>query len=160
MAGEVARGRPVEITFPDAASPRRKLRPDEQRDREQAFRDLRANAHVVPAGVDGPFRLELRLHAGRLLIGIAPEDATTPIVHALSLASFRRLIKDYRMILDTHDHAASGGSVTRLHALDLARRAVHDEAADALIDALWGLVELDRPTARRIFTLLCCCTGG
>ena len=37
----------------------------------------------------------------------------------------------------------------------MARRAVHDDAANLLLERLDGKVETDFPTARRLFTLIC-----
>ena len=37
----------------------------------------------------------------------------------------------------------------------MARRAVHNDAAERLTDALDGKVEVDHDTARRLFTLIC-----
>jgi uncharacterized protein (UPF0262 family) len=37
----------------------------------------------------------------------------------------------------------------------MARRAIHNDAADLLLERLEGKVETDHPTARRLFTLIC-----
>ena len=42
-----------------------------------------------------------------------------------------------------------------LHASDMARRGVHNEAAELLKDRLEGKVDVDFATARRLFTLIC-----
>jgi uncharacterized protein (UPF0262 family) len=43
----------------------------------------------------------------------------------------------------------------QIETVDMARRALHNEAADMLIERLNGKVELDFDTARRLFTLIC-----
>ena len=43
----------------------------------------------------------------------------------------------------------------QIEAIDMGRRALHDEGADKLQQALAADVELDHDTARRLFTLLC-----
>jgi len=37
----------------------------------------------------------------------------------------------------------------------MARRGIHNNAAELLMERLEGKVELDFPTARRLFTLIC-----
>ena len=37
----------------------------------------------------------------------------------------------------------------------MARRGVHNEAAELLVERLQDKIEIDFPTARRLFTLIC-----
>ena len=83
------------------------------------------------------------------------DRADTPLrAHVLSLTPFRRLLKDYQMIVDSYDQAIAGDVPGRLQAIDMARRGVHDEAAAVLVDRLAGRIEIDHETARRLFTLI------
>ena len=125
-----------------------------ERDCEQALRDLHATAHFAPADLAGPFRLHLGLDNGRLVFDVR-DRADTPLrAHILSLTPFRRLLKDYQMIVDSYDQAIAGDVPGRLQAIDMARRGVHDEAAAVLVDRLAGRIEIDHETARRLFTLI------
>ena len=74
---------------------------------------------------------------------------------ALSLGSFRRLIKDYLFLLDSHAQAALEGRRDRLEAIDMGRRGLHNEAAALIRDRLDGKITVDLDTARRLFTLIC-----
>ncbi|MGO9807405.1 MAG: UPF0262 family protein, partial [Rhodomicrobium sp.] len=40
-------------------------------------------------------------------------------------------------------------------ALDMGRRALHDEGSKLVLERLQGKVNMDVPTSRRLFTLLC-----
>ena len=128
-----------------------------QADRDQAVADLLADNHFLPAGLpNGPYALHLAVRDGRLLFDI--RDIADAPLHALVLAlgPFRRLIKDYHMVVASHEQAvAEGEHETRIQAIDLGRRGLHNEGAELLLARLTGRVELDFETARRLFTLVC-----
>ncbi|UFN49808.1 UPF0262 family protein [Roseomonas sp. OT10] len=126
-------------------------------DRNQAVADLLAENRFDPPGLPpGPYRLNLDLRDGRLLLDIR-DAADTPLHgYALALGPFRRLIKDYLMVVGSHEEAvAGGGPDARVQAIDMGRRGLHDEAAELLRERLAGRVEVDFATARRLFTLVC-----
>lgn len=126
-------------------------------DRSQAVQDLLAGNHFAPEGLpDGPYGLHLAVREGRLLLDIR-DQADQPL-HALVLAlgPFRRLIKDYHMVVASHELAVTeGGHEARIQAIDMGRRALHNEGAQLMIQRLEGRVGLDFETARRLFTLVC-----
>jgi len=126
-------------------------------DRQQAVADLLAGNRFVPAELPpGPYALRLELREGRLLIDV--RDAQDAPLHAylLALGPFRRLIKDYQMVIDGHEQAVTEGAAeARIQAIDMGRRGLHNEAAELLQERLRGRVEMDFETARRLFTLVC-----
>ncbi|HEY8612408.1 MAG TPA: UPF0262 family protein [Roseomonas sp.] len=126
-------------------------------DRQQAVADLLAGNSFVPAGLPpGPYVLHLALRDGRLLFDV--RDAADEPLHAylLALGPFRRLIKDYQMVIDGHEQAVTEGAAdARIQAIDMGRRGLHNEAAELLRARLQGRVLLDFETARRLFTLVC-----
>jgi len=126
-------------------------------DRHQAVADLLAGNRFVPADLPpGPYVLHLGLREGRLLLDV--RDAQDAPLHAylLALGPFRRLIKDYQMVIDGHEQAVTEGAAeSRIQAIDMGRRGLHNEAAELLQERLHGRVELDFETARRLFTLVC-----
>jgi uncharacterized protein (UPF0262 family) len=69
--------------------------------------------------------------------------------------AFRRLIRDYFAICDSYYKAVRADTPHRIEAVDMARRAVHNEAAELLTECLSGKIEVDFDTARRLFTLVC-----
>ena len=48
-----------------------------------------------------------------------------------------------------------GDQMLAADAIDMARRGVHNEGAEMLKSLLFDKVEVDLPTARRLFTLVC-----
>ena len=63
------------------------------------------------------------------------------------------LITEYIDIVREIAKASARGSIKRLEALDMAKKATHDRAASKIERRLRSF-ELDHPSARRIFTLL------
>ena len=118
---------------------------------ENLFKPLRA----AGAGLEGPWRLHLGVQDGRLAMGIA-DDAEQPVeTLLLGLARFRRPVRDYFAICDSYYQAIRKASAKEIETIDMARRAIHDQAARLLVEALEGKVETDFATARRLFTLIC-----
>jgi uncharacterized protein (UPF0262 family) len=126
-------------------------------DRRQAVADLLHTNSFDPHGVaGGPFALHLMVRDGRLILDI--RDAADAPLRAvvLALGPFRRLIKDYHLIVESHERAVlEGGHEARIQAIDMGRRGLHNEGAALLEERLRGRVALDFETARRLFTLVC-----
>ena len=79
-----------------------------------------------------------------------------PINHVmLSLSPFRRLAKDYFLICESYYQAIKTQPASKIEAIDMGRRAVHDEGSNLLLERLKGKIAIDLPTARRLFTLIC-----
>ena len=53
------------------------------------------------------------------------------------------------------DDARFRATAQEIETIDMARRGVHNEAADLLLERLEGKIETDFATARRLFTLIC-----
>lgn len=126
-------------------------------DRTQAVADLLVANCFDPEGLPrGPYGLHLCLRDGRLVFDI--RDAADAPLHALVLAlgPFRRLIKDYHMVVGSHEQAVTdGASDATIQTIDMGRRGLHNEGAELLVKRLGGRVRLDFETARRLFTLVC-----
>jgi uncharacterized protein (UPF0262 family) len=131
--------------------------PYAEADRRQAVEDLLAGNRFRPNGLkEGPYGLAIAVRDGRLILDI--RDAEDAPLHALVLAlgPFRRLIKDYHLVVESHEKAvADGGSEARIQAIDMGRRGLHNEGAELLAQRLEGRIEIDFETARRLFTLVC-----
>jgi uncharacterized protein (UPF0262 family) len=143
----------IRIVLPDAQP---LPSPYAEADRRQAVEDLLAGNCFRPKGLSGPYGLAIMVRDGRLILDI--RDAEDKALHALVLAlgPFRRLIKDYHLVVESHEKAvAEGGSEARIQAIDMGRRGLHNEGATLLVERLDGRVELDFETARRLFTLVC-----
>jgi len=129
--------------------------PDVEQERRIAIFDLLQGNLFRPAGHDGPFRIMLRVEDNRLAIDLKDADGNPLETIRLGLARFRRVIRDYFAICESYFRTVRSDSPRGLEAIDMARRALHNEGADLLRECLDGRIELDFDTARRLFTLLC-----
>ncbi len=103
----------------------------------------------------GPYQLRLSVEEGRLIWDIRREDGSAFEVLILGLGRFRRIVRDYFAICDSYYQAIRKASAAEIETIDMARRGVHNEAAELLMERLAGKVEVDFATARRLFTLIC-----
>lgn len=118
---------------------------------DNTFKPLRAFA----AGHTGPYRLRLAVRDGRLALEISDADGRLLETLVLGLGRFRRPIRDYFAICDSYYQAIRRATPQEIETIDMARRGVHNEAAELLLERLQGKVETDFVTARRLFTLIC-----
>ena len=118
---------------------------------ENTFRPVRAAAK----GATGPYHLTLAVRDGRLLLTIADESGTTLEELLLGLARFRRPIREYFAICDSYYQAIRKATPAEIETIDMARRGIHNRAAELLLERLEGKIETDFATARRLFTLIC-----
>jgi uncharacterized protein (UPF0262 family) len=126
-----------------------------EQEKRVAIFDLLEGNRFQPAGQDGPFRIRLGIEDGRLAIELRDEAGTNLETIRLNLGRFKRPVRDYFAICDSYFKAVRSDSPKGLEAIDMARRAVHNEAAELLQECLAGKVEMDFDTARRLFTLIC-----
>ena len=157
MTGPAATASRLDRVILDGDSPNN-LSPYIEADREQAVADLAAANHFAPLiGTDqsGPYALHLSIQEGRLIFDIRTVAGAPLTAIGLALGPFRRLVKDYQMLVDSHIKAVEEGREQRIQAIDMGRRGLHNEGSDLLRERLAGKIELDNNTARRLFTLIC-----
>ena len=104
---------------------------------------------------DRPYRLKLAVQDGRLAMDIRDQADEQLEMLLLGLARFRRPIRDYFAICDSYYQAIRKATPSEIETIDMARRGVHNTAAELLVDRLEGKVHTDFATARRLFTLIC-----
>jgi uncharacterized protein (UPF0262 family) len=125
-------------------------------EREVAIYDLLdGNVFKLADRDDGPYKLKLSLADDRLVMAIASESTEALVTHMLSLTSLRRIIKDYFIVCDTYYTAIRSAPPSKIQAIDMGRRALHDEGSVLLSERLKGKIEVDHQTSRRLFTLIC-----
>jgi len=130
---------------------------DVAHERKVAMHDLMQENSFAPHGatVDGPYALYLSERDGRLIFDIRTEAGEELVAHHLSLAPIRKTIKDYFLLCENYYDAIRAAQPEKLETIDMARRAVHNEGTERLIDRLDGKIDIDFDTARRVFTLIC-----
>ena len=69
--------------------------------------------------------------------------------------AFRSIIKDYFLVCESYYDAIKTSSPSQIEAIDMGRRALHNEGATLMRERIAEHAEIDHLTARRFFTLLC-----
>ena len=151
---EPPRSRLVAISLDGATIGR--SNPNVEHEREVAIYDLiDANHFALDGRDDGPYTLTLSIAQDRLVLTVGSETVTGGVTFMLSLTPFRRIIKDYFLVCSTYYEAIRTAPPSRIQAIDMGRRGLHDEGSRLLTERLAGKVAIDHDTARRLFTLIC-----
>ena len=150
----------VEVLLDEGSIARRS--PDIEHERNIAIYDLLENnlfeLLTPPAAAPdyiGPYTLQLAIAENRLVFHIGDEKRNPLTSLMLSLSPFRRLIKDYFLVCETYFEAIKTAPPSRIEAIDMGRRGLHNEGSQLLMERLEGKVRIDFETARRLFTLIC-----
>lgn len=104
---------------------------------------------------NGPYHVGLSIEDGRLAMDVfSPKEQKNAKV-LLSVAPLRSIIRDYFMICESYYEALKVGNHSKVEAIDMGRRGVHNEGSERLIEILKDRIHVDFATARRLFTLVC-----
>jgi uncharacterized protein (UPF0262 family) len=129
--------------------------PDVEHERAVAIYDLIEQNTFAPCAHDGgPYVLYLTMAEQRLVFDIREHDERPVVAHMLSLNPFRRIVKDYFLICESYYEAIRTATPSQIEAIDMGRRALHNEGSELLMERLRDKVEVDFDTARRLFTLI------
>jgi uncharacterized protein (UPF0262 family) len=103
------------------------------------------------------FATKLRLSTAedRLTMGLSTEAGESLGQHVVPLTPLKRIMKDYFMVCETYYAAVRTAPPAKIQAIDVNRRALHDEGSSVLKDKLLPKITVDADTARRLFTLVC-----
>ena len=127
-----------------------------EHEREVAIYDiLDANSFVVEGRDDGPYALKLAIVEDRLHFIVDTEPASGEHTFMLSLSPLKRVMKDYFIVCDSYYKAIRTAPPSKIQAIDMGRRGLHDEGSRLLSERLKGKIAVDHDTARRLFTLIC-----
>lgn len=144
----------VNVTLDEKTVVRRS--PDVEHERAVAIYDLLEENSFAPRGdYQGPYSLRLRLEESRLIFDIRAEDEAPLGTVGISLSPFRRIVKDYFTVCESYFEAIKTASPSRIEAIDMGRRGLHNEGSELLQERLAEKISMDFDTARRLFTLLC-----
>lgn len=130
--------------------------PEAEHERQVAIFDLLEENTFSLTGYDsGPYSLLLSLADNRLVFDVSELGGPALRRIMLSLAPFRRVTKDYFMICDSYYEAIKSASPAQIEAIDMGRRALHNEGSVLLSERLAEKITVDFDTSRRLFTLVC-----
>ena len=131
------------------------LSPEHKQERAIAIYDLIENNYFELKDHDGPYQLFLAKETRHLLFDVRSQENLTLNSFYLAMGPFRRLIKDYKQVCENYYEAIRTKPPSQIQAVDVGRKALHDEGARLVIERIDGKIIMDNETARRIFTLIC-----
>jgi uncharacterized protein (UPF0262 family) len=144
----------VDIRLDEASLPAASADADHDR-RVAVFDLLEQNVFAVDGHEGGPYALDISIVEQRLVFKVADAAGFEVRTLILSLSTFRKTIRDYFAICDSYYDAIRTAAPDRIEAIDMARRGLHNEGSELLVERLAGKVRIDHDTARRLFTLIC-----
>lgn len=139
------------LHYPDGHRPSHMMH-----ERDMAIADLKLDGYFQPENdKNGPYRIDISIESHRLVLKIKNAMGTDLPMLILSLSPYKRIIHDYFLMIESYERVRIEGNLQKLEPIDMARRGLHDEAADMMRTRLAGKVDIDHATARRLFTLVC-----
>lgn len=133
---------------------------DIEHERRVAIFDLLETNHFepkveIPNDYAGPYHVTLRIEDNRLAIDLRTEQKKHLTTMVLPLSPLRKVIKEYFLVCDSYFDAVKKSSTKQIEAIDIGRRALHNEGSLIMQSRLENKVNIDFETARRLFTLIC-----
>lgn len=131
--------------------------PEVEHEMGVAIYDLLETNHFAPREAPpGPYHVVLAIRDGRTLVFDIRDETDAPLLEvSIPLTPFRRIVKDYFTVCESYYGAIRNAPASRIEALDMGRRGLHNEGAELLRETLADRIEVDEETARRLFTLIC-----
>ena len=127
-----------------------------EQERQVALGDLQRENFFSITGMDaGPYHVTISVVDNRMIFEIITALGTPLEPIKLPMLPFRSIIKDYFLICESYFEAIATADAYKLEAIDMGRRGIHNEGSEMLQRLLIDKVEMDFPTARRLFTLMC-----
>ena len=130
--------------------------PQVEHERKVAIYDLlEENEFGLVDGDAGPYNLHLGIEDNRMVFDVRDEEDSAVKRLTLPGSTFRKIVKDYFLICESYFDAIKTKTPSQIEAIDMARRGLHNEGADLLMERMAENVDMDKQTARRLFTLVC-----
>ncbi len=127
-----------------------------EHEREAAILELlNSNTFMLKDFDEGPYDIHLSLVESRFVFKVKSQKSEQERQLLLPVQALRAIMKDYFIVCESYFDAIKSGNNTKVEAIDMGRRGLHDEASEMLQGLLGEKVEVDFATARRLFTLIC-----
>jgi len=146
-------GHLVKIELDELVTPRRSA--EAEHERAVAIYDIIEDNQFTFVGAEGPYHLYLRTEGRHVRFDVRNTDETELGQIFMAMGPLRKVMRDYFQVCDTYYDAIRTKSPSQIQAIDMGRRALHNEGSEILQARLTGKVETDFNTARRLFTLIC-----
>ena len=150
----------VSIDLDDGGLPA--LTPEIEQERRLAIFDLLEENRFAVADsskfskiYEGPIALHITSQGNRLILSLrAPKTSEKIFDFILSTNPFRKVIREYSEICASYFDAVKRLPPSKIEAIDMARRGIHNQGAEVLLERLDGKIDTDQATAKRLFTLI------
>ena len=135
--------------------------PEVEQERKVAIFDLlEENKFELPERSNrsvpsGPYKMNLSIREKRLVFEVFADNDVLAAAFHLSMSPFQQVVKDYFQICESYFDAVKHLPPSKIEAIDMARRGIHNEGSRVLKERLEGKAIIDTDTARRLFTLIC-----
>jgi uncharacterized protein (UPF0262 family) len=143
----------VKIELDEAVVQRRSA--EAEHERAIAIYDILEKNMFSLVGQGGPFHLYLRAEGRHIRFDVCNVDDVSLGQFFMAMGPLRRVMRDYFLVCETYFDAIRTKSPSQIQAIDMGRRALHNEGSELLQTRLEGRVTTDFDTARRLFTLIC-----
>ena len=144
----------IRISLDDRTIVRRNA--DIEHERKVAIFDLLEENHFQLTDRENrPYDLLLAVQENKLIVHVRTEVEEPVADLKLDLRPFRRIIKDYFIVCESYFNAIKTSTPSQIEAIDMGRRSLHNEGSEMMRHRLAKRVDMDKNTARRLFTLVC-----
>ncbi len=135
--------------------PNKRITTEQQHEQSVAIYDILDENYFALEHHDGPYCLHMRTDSRHIYFDVRDSQEHPLTGFVMALGPFRRIIKDYFEVCETYYDAIRTKSPSQIQAIDMGRRALHNEGAELLISRIQKYIDTDKPTSRRMFTLIC-----
>lgn len=125
-------------------------------EKDRAVKDiLEQNSFSLKKNPSGPYAVHFIGSGSQLILEVHNHEQEKMLQEVgMFLSPFRSVIRDYHLICDSYFKAIESANPSKVEAIDMGRRGVHNEGSEVLIEQLGSEIECDFETARRLFTLI------
>ena len=117
----------------DQGSISRSANPNIDHERQVAIYDLLdQNSFILEDHDGGPYKLILGTLNDRLVFNVHSEDDEQIVAHMFSFSPLKRIIRDYFIVCDSYYEAIKTAPPSRIQAIDMGRRGLHDDGSRTL----------------------------
>ena len=134
--------------------PARIMSAEHQHEQAVAIYDILDENQFSLQQKDGPYRLLLQTDMRHVHFAVQDEEGTPLNGLVLALGPFRRIMRDYSHVCSTYYEAIRTKSPSQIQAIDMGRRALHNEGSELLTERMVNYATMDELTSRRLFTLI------
>lgn len=143
----------IKIELDEIETPRRSA--EAEHERAIAIYDILEQNQFTFTGAAGPYHLYLRAEGRHIRFDVRDHLDAELGQFFMAMGPLRKVMRDYFIVCDSYYDAIRTKSPSQIQAIDMGRRALHNEGSEILQARLNGKVETDFDTARRLFTLIC-----